>query len=74
VDIEAAIFLAFYGIEIIEKGNSDKLEISPLTNPTMLMTLEALGVEREDSIDEVEIGGAAVILNFVREDAITLSF
>ena len=40
----------------------------------MLMTLEAMGVECGESIDEVEIGAAAVFLNSVREDAITLSF
>ena len=122
-EMEAAAFFTFYGMEIIKKGNADKLQVAPVGNPAIpvpgivgilpgmtslvtgamnrrmgsanavkiselldmaimngvrligcQMTMDAMGVEREDLLDEVEIGGAAVFLNFVREDAITLSF
>ncbi len=35
VETEAAIFFTFYGIEIIKKGNADKLKVSPVGNSVM---------------------------------------
>jgi len=37
LDMEAAIFFTFYGLEIIKKGNADKLKIAPIANPAMPM-------------------------------------
>jgi peroxiredoxin family protein len=125
LDMEAAIFFTFYGLEIIKKGNADKLKVAPIANPAMpvpvpnivgmlpgmtavatgmmnnwmskanvaklselidmavmsgvrligcQMTMDVMGIEREDLLDECEIGGAATFLNFVGEDAIALAF
>jgi peroxiredoxin family protein len=38
------------------------------------MTMDVMGIEREELLDECEIGGAATFLNFVGEDAIALAF
>ena len=35
MDMEAAIFFTFYGLEILKKGNADKLQVSPIANPAM---------------------------------------
>ena len=56
---------------------SELLEMAVMTGVRLIgcqMTMEAMGIEREELLDEVEVGGAAVFLNFVREDAIALSF
>lgn len=37
MDMEAAIFFTFYGLEIIKKGNADKLQVAPIANPAMPM-------------------------------------
>lgn len=37
MDVDVTIFFTFYGLEIIKKGNADKLKISPLGNPAMPM-------------------------------------
>lgn len=125
IGMEAAIFFTFYGLEIIKKGNADKLQVAPIANPAMpvpvpnivgmlpgmtamatrmmngwmakanvakvselldiaiesdvrmigcQMTMDVMGIKKEDLIDEIEIGGAATFLNFVSEDAIALSF
>jgi len=37
MDVDTTIFFTFYGLEIIKKGNADKLKISPLKNPAMPM-------------------------------------
>ena len=64
-------------------GRANAVKISELldmaiTNGVHLvgcqMTMDAMGIGREELLDEVEVGGAAVFLNFVREDAIVLSF
>jgi peroxiredoxin family protein len=39
MDVDVTIFFTFYGLEIIKKGNADKLKISPLGNPAMPMPL-----------------------------------
>ena len=38
------------------------------------MTMDVMGIKKEDLIDGVEIGGAATFLEFASENAITLSF
>jgi peroxiredoxin family protein len=35
LDMEAAIFFTFYGLEILKKGKADKLKIAPIANPAM---------------------------------------
>lgn len=125
LEMEAAIFFTFYGLEIVKKDNADKLKVAPIGNPAMpvpmpnivgmlpgmtyaatgmmnnwmkkanvaklsellevahmsgvrliacQMTMDVMSIERDDLIDEVEIGGAATFLNYVGEDAIALSF
>jgi peroxiredoxin family protein len=37
MDVDVTIFFTFYGLEILKKGNADKLKISPLGNPAMPM-------------------------------------
>ncbi len=37
MDVDVTIFFTFYGLEIVKKGNADKLKISPLGNPAMPM-------------------------------------
>lgn len=125
LDMEAAIFFTFYGLEIIKKGNADKLKVPPIANPAMpmpvpniigmipgmtgiatsmmhswmnkanvaklsellevavdggvrmiacQMSMDVMGVKKEDLIDGVEVGGAATFLSYASENAITLSF
>jgi len=37
MDMDVTIFFTFYGLEIIKKGQADKLKISPIGNPAMPM-------------------------------------
>ena len=37
MDVEVTIFFTFFGLDIIKKGNADKLKISPIGNPAMPM-------------------------------------
>ena len=130
MDMEAAIFFTFYGLEIIKKGNIDKLQVSPVGNTAMpqpvpgisvpnilgmlpgmtavatgmmnswmkkakvaklsellemaiefdvrliacQMSMDVLGIKKEDLIDGIEIGGAATFLEYASDDAIALSF
>lgn len=130
MDMEAAIFFTFYGLEIIKKGKADKLQVAPLANPAMpqpipgisvpnilgvlpgmtavatgmmnswmkkanvaklsellemavesgvriiacQMSMDVMGIKKEDLIDGLEIGGAATFLEFASENAITLTF
>jgi peroxiredoxin family protein len=130
MDMEAAIFFTFFGLEILKKGNADKLQVAPLANPAMpqpvpgisvpniigvlpgmtavatsmmngwmkkanvaklselldmaveygvrliacQMSMDVMGIKKEDLIDSVEIGGAATFLEFASENAIALSF
>ncbi len=125
LEMEAAIFFTFFGLEILKKGNADKLKIAPIANPAMpvaipniigmlpgmtsmatgmmngwmhkanvaklsdlldlareggvrliacQMTMDVMGIKKEDLIDGVEIGGAATFLSFASENAITMSF
>ena len=125
MDMEAAIFFTFFGLEILKKGNADKLKVAPIANPAMpvpvpniigmlpgmtsvatgmmngwmkkanvaklselldmareggvrliacQMTMDVMGIKKEDLIDGIEIGGAATFLNYASENAISLSF
>lgn len=130
MDMEVAIFFTFYGLEVLKKGNADKLKVPPLANPAMpqpvpgvsvpniigvlpgmtmvatgmmnswmgkanvaklsellqlaqeagvrliacQMTMDVMGIKKEDLIDGVEIGGAATYLEFASHSAIALAF
>lgn len=130
MDMEAAIFFTFYGLEIIKKGNADKLQVSPIANPAMpqpypgisvpniigvlpgmtavatnmmngwmkkanvaklsellamakefdvrmiacQMSMDVMGIKKEELIDGVEVAGAAAFLEYASDDAIALSF
>ena len=37
MDMDATIFFTFYGLEILKKGNADKLKVAPIANPAMPM-------------------------------------
>jgi peroxiredoxin family protein len=37
MDLDVTIFFTFYGLEMIKKGNADKLKVSPIGNPAMPM-------------------------------------
>ncbi len=125
MDMEAAIFFTFYGLEIIKKGNADKLQVAPIANPAMpmpvpnivgmlpgmtavatgmmndwmkkakvaklsellemaveggvrliacQMSMDVMGIKKEDLIDGVEVAGAATFISFASENAITLTF
>jgi peroxiredoxin family protein len=125
MDMEAAIFFTFFGLEILKKDKADKLKVAPIANPAMpvpipniigmlpgmtamatsmmngwmkksnvaklselldlareggvrliacQMTMDVMGIKKEDLIDGIELGGAATFLNFASENAITLSF
>ena len=125
LDMEAAIFFTFYGLEILKKGNADKLQVAPIANPAMpmpvpnivgmlpgmtamatgmmnnwmkkanvaklsellemaveggvriiacQMSMDVMGIKKEDLIDGIEIGGAATFLSYASENAIVLSF
>jgi peroxiredoxin family protein len=130
MEIETAIFFTFYGLEILKKGNADKLKVSPIANPAMpqpipgisipniigmlpgmtavatnmmngwmkkanvsklselleiamemdvriiacQMTMDVMGIKKEDLIDGIEVAGAASFLDFASQDAMTLTF
>ena len=123
MDMEAAVFFTFYGLDIIKKRKMDSLKVPPLANPAMpvpmpnllgalpgmtamatmmmkswmskakvasipeliqvcldggvkmigcQMTMDVMGVKREDLIDGIEIGGAATFLEYAADADITL--
>jgi peroxiredoxin family protein len=125
LDMEVAIFFTFYGLEILKKGNVDKLKVAPIANPAMpvpmpnilgmlpgmtamatmmmnkwmkkakvaslsellgiaremgvrliacQMTMDVMGIKKEDLIDGLEYGGATTFLEFASHNAITLTF
>ncbi len=125
MDMEAAIFFTFYGLEILKKNKADHLKVAPIANPAMpmpvpniigmlpgmtaaatwmmndwmkkanvaklsellemaveggvrliacQMSMDVMGIKKEDLIDGVEIGGAATFLAYASENAIALSF
>ncbi len=125
LDMEAAIFFTFYGLEIIKKGKADKLQVAPIANPAMpmpvpnivgmlpgmtamatgmmngwmekakvaklselldmaveggvrmfacQMSMDVMGIKKEELIDGIEVVGAATFLSYASENAMTLSF
>ncbi|MBN1264607.1 MAG: DsrE/DsrF/DrsH-like family protein [Anaerolineales bacterium] len=125
MDMEAAIFFTFYGLEILKKGKADKLKVAPIANPAMpmpvpniigmlpgmtgmatmmmnswmskahvaklselmeaalemdvrliacQMTMDVMGIKREDLIDGIEIGGAATFLEYASNNAVVMTF
>jgi peroxiredoxin family protein len=38
------------------------------------MTMDVMGIKREDLIDGIEVGGAATLLEYASQNAITFSF
>ena len=42
MDMEAAIFFTFYGLEIIKKGSADRLKVAPIANPAMPMPIPSV--------------------------------
>jgi peroxiredoxin family protein len=125
MEMEAAIFFTFYGLEIIKKGKADNLKVAPIANPAMpvpvpnivgmlpgmtamatgmmnnwmkkanvarlsellemalesgvrliacQMTMDVMGVKKEDLIEGLEYGGAATFLEYASQNAIVLSF
>lgn len=130
MDMEAAIFFTFYGLDIVNKKKNKSLGVAPLANPaapqpipgvsvpnivgalpgmeavaTMMMkswmkkanvapldklldmciqggvrmigcqmTMDVMGVKKEDLMDGVEVGGAATFLDYAADSNISLSF
>ncbi len=125
MDMETAIFFTFYGLQILKKGEIDKLQVAPVGNPAMpmpvpnivgmipgmtamatgmmnswmkkanvvklsqflemaqemnvrliacQMSMDVMGIKKEDLIDGIEVAGAAAFLEFASHNAITLSF
>jgi len=123
MDMEAAIFFSFYGLDIINKQKNQDLKIPPLANPAMpvpipnivgvlpgmtrmaswmmkdwmkkggvptipdliamakengvrliacQMTLDVLGIKKEDLIDGLEFAGAGTFLDYAADADITL--
>ena len=130
MDMEAAIFFTFYGLDILKKNKN--LQVPPLANPAMpkpvpgipigvpnilgvlpgmtavatmmmkgwmnkagvmpvdklieacikggvrmigcQMTMDVMGIKREEMIDGVEIGGAGMFLDYACDADVTLSF
>lgn len=125
MEMETAIFFTFYGLQILKKGQIDKLQVAPVGNPAMpmpvpnivgmipgmtamatgmmnswmkkanvvklsqflemaqemnvrliacQMSMDVMGIKKEDLIDGIEVAGAAAFLEFASHNAITLSF
>ncbi|MBP7601131.1 MAG: DsrE/DsrF/DrsH-like family protein [Thermoflexales bacterium] len=125
LEMDAAIFFTFYGLQILKKGAADKLQVAPIANPAMpmpvpniigmlpgmtamatgmmnswmkkanvaklsellaiaiesgvrliacQMSMDVMGIKKEDLIDGVEVAGAAAFLEFASQNAIALSF
>jgi peroxiredoxin family protein len=123
MDMEAAIYFSFYGLDIINKNKYGDLKVPPLANPAMpvpmsnivgvlpgmtrmaswmmkdwmkkggvptipdlvemaqengvrliacQMTLDVLGIKKEDLIDGLEFGGAGAFLDYAADADITL--
>ena len=125
LEMDAAIFFTFYGLQILKKGAADKLQVAPIANPAMpmpvpniigmlpgmtamatgmmnswmkkanvaklsellaiaiesgvrliacQMSMDVMGIKKEELIDGVEVAGAAAFLDFASQNAIALSF
>ncbi len=125
MDMQAAIFFTFYGLQILKKDRADHLQVAPIANPAMpmpvpnivgmlpgmtsvatgmmnnwmgkakvaklseliqiaidcdvrliacQMTMDVMGIKKEELIDKIEIGGAATFLEFASQNAVALAF
>ncbi len=130
MEMEAGIFFTFFGLEVLKKGNANKLQVAPIANPAMpqpipgisipnivgmlpgmtaiatgmmnswmskakvaklgdlldmalemnvriiacQMTMDVMGVKKEDLIDGIEVGGAATFLEYASQNAMCMSF
>ena len=123
LDMEAAIFFTFYGLDILHKKKQKNLKVPPLGNPAMpvpmpnilgalpgmtsmatmmmnswmkkanvmsiadlletclegdvkligcQMTMDVMGVKREDLMDGIEVGGAAMFMEYASRSNVTL--
>jgi peroxiredoxin family protein len=127
MEMEAAIFFTFYGLQIVHKVNGRKLQVPPLANPAMpkvagmaipniigvlpgmtamatmmmkswmgkqnvppipdlldmckeggvkliacQMSMDVMGIHKEELIDGLEFAGAGTFLGYAAEAAITL--
>ncbi|MBF0523877.1 MAG: DsrE/DsrF/DrsH-like family protein [Deltaproteobacteria bacterium] len=123
LDMEAAVFFTFYGLDILNKGKNHNLKVPPLGNPAMpvpvpniigvlpgmtamatkmmndwmraqnvptivelldaakesgvrliacQMTMDVMGTKKEDLIDGVEFGGAAMFLDYAADSQINM--
>jgi peroxiredoxin family protein len=56
---------------------SDLLEMAVESGVRLIacqMTMDVMGIKKEDLIDEIEIGGAATFLEYASQNAISLTF
>jgi len=123
MEMEAAIFFTFYGLQIVHKKNNRNLKVPPLANPAMpmpvpniigvlpgmtamatmmmkswmgkqnvppipdlldmckeggvkliacQMSMDVMGIHKEDLVDGLEFAGAGTFLGYAAEAAITL--
>ena len=123
MEMEAAIFFTFYGLQIIHKKHNKNLKVAPLANPAMpmpvpniigvlpgmtamatmmmkswmgkqnvpsipellavcqesgvrliacQMSMDVMGIHKEDLVDGCEFAGAGTFLGYAAEAAITL--
>ena len=123
MEMEAAIFFTFYGLQIVHKKNNKNLKVPPLANPAMplpvpniigvlpgmtamatmmmkswmgkqnvppipdlldmckeggvkliacQMSMDVMGIHKEDLVDGLEFAGAGTFLGYAAEAAITL--
>jgi len=123
MEMEAAIFFTFYGLQIIHKKHNKNLKVAPLANPAMpmpvpniigvlpgmtamatmmmkswmgkqnvppipdlldmckeggvkliacQMSMDVMGIHKEDLVDGLEFAGAGTFLGYAAEAAITL--
>ena len=123
MEMEAAIFFTFYGLQIIHKKNNKNLKVAPIANPAMpmpvpnivgmlpgmtamatmmmknwmgkqnvpsipdllavcqesgvkliacQMSMDVMGIHKEDLVDGCEFAGAGTFLGYASEAAITL--
>jgi peroxiredoxin family protein len=123
MEMEAAIFFTFYGLQIVHKKHNKNLKVAPLANPAMpipvpniigvlpgmtamatmmmkswmgkqnvasipellavcqesgvkliacQMSMDVMGIHKEDLVDGLEYAGAGTFLGYAAEAAITL--
>ena len=46
MDMEAAIFFTFYGLEILKKGNADRLQVAPISSSSREIAFENFPLDR----------------------------